>query len=315
MKAAKTSSSRAVAPAAARRSDRRLIQSVDRSIELLDFLARSRHPLSVAELAAACEVNCSTAWRLLLMLEHHGLVERDGVSQRYALGYALVRMAAGKTDHAILIRTARPALERVAAATGETVNLSVATSAGMVVCIDQVDGVTLVGVNWLDRPLPWHCTSAGKLHLALLPPTEPEAYLAQGPFQGMTPQTITDPARLRVDLELTRQRGYSIVLDGRRAARRVGGRERASGCDDQRVGPVVPPARIGASPAGRRAGRDGSGSGVAARRADGLRPVFTTLVNLQHREYHRATSVRSVQQRQARGEARVSGSRDRRSDG
>jgi DNA-binding IclR family transcriptional regulator len=117
-------------PRAARQSDRRLIQSVDRSIRLLNAISLSRQQLSVAELAAACELSRSTAWRLVSTLEHHGLIERDDVSQRYAIGYALVRLAAGKTDHAILIRAARPALERIAADTKETVNLSVATQAG-----------------------------------------------------------------------------------------------------------------------------------------------------------------------------------------
>lgn len=201
------------AGAPGRSPERRLIQSVDRSIQLLNALSLSRHPRSVAELAAACGLNRSTAWRLLSTLEYHGLVERDGVSQRYAIGYALVRMAAGKTDHSILIRTARPVLERIATATGETVNLSIATPAGTVVCIDQVDAAPLVGVNWLDRPLPWHCTSAGKLHLAFLPAAELEAYLAHGPFQAMTPRTITDPDLLRSELAETRRRGYSILLD------------------------------------------------------------------------------------------------------
>jgi DNA-binding IclR family transcriptional regulator len=199
--------------ASGRAPERRLIQSVDRSIQLLNALALSRHPRSVAELAAACGLNRSTAWRLLSTLEYHGLVERDGVSQRYAIGYALVRMAAGKTDHSILIRTARPVLERIAAATGETVNLSIATPAGTVVCVDQVDAAPLVGVNWLDRPLPWHCTSAGKLHLAFLPAGELDAYLAHGPFQAMTPRTIVDPDLLRSELAETRRRGYSILLD------------------------------------------------------------------------------------------------------
>lgn len=194
-------------------SERRLIQSVERSIQLLNALSRSRHARSVAELAAACELNRSTAWRLLSTLEHHGLVERDAVSQRYAIGYGLVRLAAGKRDHSILIRTARPVLERIAAETGETVNLSIAMPAGTVVCIDQVDAAPLVGVNWLDRPLPWHCTSAGKLHLAYLPAPELNAYLASGPFEAMTPQTITDAGLLRSELAETRRRGYSILLD------------------------------------------------------------------------------------------------------
>ena len=180
---------------------------------LMNALSLSRHPLSVAELAASCSLNRSTAWRLLSTLEYHGLVERDDVSQRYAIGYALVRMAAGKTDHAILIRAARPSLEKIATDTRETVNLSVATRAGTVVCIDQVDAVPLVGVNWLDRPLPWHCTSAGKYHLAFLPQPELEAYLAEARLEPMTHATITTPSALRLELERTRERGYSVTLD------------------------------------------------------------------------------------------------------
>jgi DNA-binding IclR family transcriptional regulator len=169
--------------------------------------------MSVAELADDCGLNRSTAWRLLVTLEHHGLVERDGVSQRYAIGYGLVRLAAGKTDHAILIRTARPVLERIASDTHETVNLSLATATGTVVCIDQVDAVPLVSVNWLDRPLPWHCTSAGKLHLAYLAPAEVDAYLARTPLDAKTPRTLTDPEKLRADLARARKRGYSLMLE------------------------------------------------------------------------------------------------------
>ena len=205
-------------PAAAVRSDastsdRRLIQSVDRSARLLRAIATSRHPVSVAELAAACELNRSTTWRLLTTLEHHGLVERDDVSQRYAIGYGLVRLAAGKTDHAILIRTARPVLERIAAETSETVNLSIALSSGMVVSVDQVDAVPLVSVNWLGRLLPWHCTSAGRLQLAYLPPAEVDAYLAETRLEAFTPRTIVSADKLRADIVQTRKRGYSLVLE------------------------------------------------------------------------------------------------------
>lgn len=196
-----------------RTTDRRLIQSVDRAAILLRAIANGHDPLSVVELAAEAGLNRSTTWRLLATLEHHGLVERDEVTQRYAIGYGLVRLAAAKTDHAILIRMARSVLERIARDTQETVNLSVATSAGTVVCINQLDAVPLVGVNWLDRPLPWHCTAAGKLHLAYLPGDEVEAYLSRTPLQRLTPRTITDPVRLREELRRTRKRGYSLLLE------------------------------------------------------------------------------------------------------
>ena len=69
----------------------RTIQSVDRAAALLKAVAASRDPLSVVELAAQCGLNRSTAWRLLATLDSQGLVERDPVTQRYSVGYAIFR--------------------------------------------------------------------------------------------------------------------------------------------------------------------------------------------------------------------------------
>ena len=73
----------------------RTIQSVDRAAMLIKAIADSRRPPTVIELAAECGLNRSTAWRLLATLDAHGLIERDPVSQRYSLGYAFLRIAAG----------------------------------------------------------------------------------------------------------------------------------------------------------------------------------------------------------------------------
>jgi len=73
----------------------RTIQSVDRAAMLIKAIADSRQPPTVIELAAECGLNRSTAWRLLATLDAHGLIERDPVSQRYSLGYAFLRIAAG----------------------------------------------------------------------------------------------------------------------------------------------------------------------------------------------------------------------------
>jgi predicted transcriptional regulator len=60
------------------------IQAVDRAIVLLKAVAASTTPPTVLELARRCGINRATAWRLLRTLEHHGLVDRDVVTQRRA---------------------------------------------------------------------------------------------------------------------------------------------------------------------------------------------------------------------------------------
>jgi IclR family acetate operon transcriptional repressor len=134
----------------------RTIQSVDRAAMLIKAIADSRHPPTVIELAAACGLNRSTAWRLLATLDAHGLIERDPVSQRYSLGYAFLRIAAGAEPDP-LVRQARPVLERLANATGEATNLAVAKRFRLVY-VDQVDPPQIMAPNWFGRTVPLHAT-------------------------------------------------------------------------------------------------------------------------------------------------------------
>ena len=55
-----------------------------------------------------------------------------------------------------------------------------------------------------------HVAASGKVFLAFGDPAETEAFLA-GPLDAVTPNTVTDPDRLREDLRTIRERGFSIT--------------------------------------------------------------------------------------------------------
>ena len=134
------------------------IQAVDRAIVLLKAVAASTTPPTVLELARRCGINRATAWRLLRTLEHHGLVDRDAVTQRYTVGYGATIIASAVTDDA-LIRRVRPLLTDLCLRTGEAVTLAVARRFNLVYA-DQVEPPNMMAPNWLDKPLPLHATSA-----------------------------------------------------------------------------------------------------------------------------------------------------------
>src|SRR4051794_23849369 len=182
-------------------------QAVDRAIELLKAVADSREPPTVAELAEACGLNRSTAWRLLGTLDRHGLVERDPVTQRYGLGHVLLRIAA-TGDHDAIVRRARPVLQRLVGDTGEAVNLALARRVSLVY-VDQVDPVQVMAPNWLGRHVPLHATSSGKAFLAWLPPRE-RAALLPSRLERYTASTITDRRRLDEELAAVRSTGYAL---------------------------------------------------------------------------------------------------------
>jgi DNA-binding IclR family transcriptional regulator len=183
------------------------IQAVDRAIALLKSVAASATPPTVLELARECKINRSTAWRLLRTLEHHGLVDRDPITQRYTVGYGAISVAAAVTDDT-LVRRVRPLLTRLASATGESVTLAVAKRFNLVY-VDQVDPPNVMVPNWLDKPLPLHATSGGKAFLAWLGPDERDAILPEE-LTRYTPHTITDRAKLERELAEARRVGYAL---------------------------------------------------------------------------------------------------------
>src|SRR5664279_3877333 len=125
------------------------VQSVDRALRLLKAVASSAAPSSALELAQRCDVNRSTAWRLLATLEQHGLVERDAVTGRYLIGYAAFQLATAE-DHDALARRLRPLLERTAEATGEIVTLAIAKRFGLVY-VDQANPPGPPTPDWSGR--------------------------------------------------------------------------------------------------------------------------------------------------------------------
>jgi DNA-binding IclR family transcriptional regulator len=183
------------------------IQAVDRAVALLKSVSDATTPPTALELAQACGLNRSTAWRLLRTLEYHGLVDRDEITQRYTVGYGAVSVAAAATDDA-LVRRVRPLLEKLAVRTGESVTLAMAKRFNLVY-VDQVDPPNLVVPSWLGRPLPLHATSGGKVFLAWLRPGERDAILPKE-LPRYTGRTITDRARLDAELDEIRQVGYGM---------------------------------------------------------------------------------------------------------
>src|SRR3974390_3293481 len=99
----------------------RSIQLLDRAIAVL--YACEQGPASLGELASRAGLPRATAHRLAVALEGHGLPRRD--DGRFALGPALAPLGAVAGSGPSLVVAARPVLEGLRDATGESVQLYV----------------------------------------------------------------------------------------------------------------------------------------------------------------------------------------------
>jgi len=187
------------------------LQSVTRAMLALELIAEAGE-LGVTELGRRLGVHKATASRLVATLAERGLVERDPLSEKYRLGFGLIRLAGAAMAGLDLVRAAHPIVEDLADRTRETVNLGV-LSGGAVVYVDQVSGTrAIVSVSWVGRRTPLHCTSNGKVLLAHLPEPERDRLLTE-PLERATPATIVDRDTLETQLREIRARGYAQTLE------------------------------------------------------------------------------------------------------
>lgn len=182
--------------------------AIDRGADLLVRVLEAEQPVGLTELAAASGIPKSTASRLVSALERRGLVEQDGQRGRLRPGPAILRVA----ERGLLVRSmvelARPTLEALSEITGETINLAVPGRHG-VEHVAQADGAYILGAGqWLGRTMDFHCTANGKVFMAFGRATIPAR-----PLTAPTPQTITDPARLRTELERVRRDSFAAAVD------------------------------------------------------------------------------------------------------
>jgi DNA-binding IclR family transcriptional regulator len=186
---------------------RNSVQTVDRALQLLQAFETPEQELGVTELAGALGVHKSTVSRLAATLAARGFLERAPGSESFRLGPELARLGLladrGGTD---LVELARPAMGRLAADTGETVNLAL-LDGDEAVNVAQADGRHIVGVgSWTGRRTALHCTANGKVLLAFTGRPLPE-----GKLRAFTERTIVSRPALERELRRVRARGYATA--------------------------------------------------------------------------------------------------------
>jgi IclR family acetate operon transcriptional repressor len=182
-------------------------------MSLLKAFDDERREWGLADLASEVGLNKTTTFRLLTALESEGMVARRPFAETYILGPEIVVLG-GRALRANDLRSlAKPELENMAAASGETATLEIISGEDHVLIIDEVIGNHLVGSSQsLGTRWPMVATSTGIAMLAHLPAAWVEQVLAR-PLPQLTAKTVTDTAVFHQELAKTRLRGYSFLQE------------------------------------------------------------------------------------------------------
>ncbi|ESJ24538.1 IclR family transcriptional regulator [Cupriavidus sp. HPC(L)] len=166
----------------------------------------------MSDVARATGLDPATASRMLDLLVQEGFATRDEM-RRYGIGPEIFQLADVAQRRAELRKLARPALQRLVEAFGDTAVLTEA-SRGEAVCSDVQPGTVAQSANYVSvgtrRPLG---VGAGSLAVLAWLPAPERAHRLQQTSRKLANYPRLDAAAIAEEIEAARARGHVMFLD------------------------------------------------------------------------------------------------------
>lgn len=193
-----------------------------RAIDVLIWLAdHTGDTWGVRQVAREMNTSPSTIYRIFQVFESRDLVTKnpDG---RYTPGLELFRVCQVFSQRLSPVKIAKPHLEKLAAACGETVLLGAyGARRGQMIVIDIIDAPH--PLRWVVRLNQWNAIHSGATGLAIfafLPEEERRALYRRG-LDRFTERTLVTAGELEAESAAIRARGYAYSR-GQRSMGAVG---------------------------------------------------------------------------------------------
>jgi IclR family acetate operon transcriptional repressor len=190
-------------------------QSVGRVLAILEHVAQHKDGATLTALAAHANAPKTSLVGLIQALVQEGALTRADSGQ-YQLGDRMRALAQRVAPGQELTALARPFLEELVLATGETVVLGIPGEDDMAVYIDKVETDSPVRYTiHVGARRELYCSAMGKALLAYAPADQLRRVLAPGALKRFTDSTVVSPQALRKQIAAIRRDGVARTRDER----------------------------------------------------------------------------------------------------
>ena len=184
------------------------IQSLERGLLVLRAFDRDHPSMTVSQAAKRTGLTRGTAQRFLRTLNDLGYVDFDG--KNFQLRPRVLNLGFAYLESHDVWETVEPFVKEVVRQLNESCTVGVLDSPDVIyVCRVQarrmVNAVLTVGSR-----IPANASSLGQTLLAYLDPEELDQYFATQTLTAPTPNTVTDPDKLRKILHQIRLNGWAL---------------------------------------------------------------------------------------------------------
>ncbi len=190
-----------------------LIQVLDRTMDILEFLAQADRPVPFTEISEKLDIGIKTTNNILRSLFERGYVTQDE-RRSYRLGGRCIWLGTAADQWQELRKISAPVLKKLSVQTSSSAFLGVINS-------DKLFCVALVSkqarTNWRFQHQDWadelHSTACGRVLLAGLPENERIRLLARNGRKKLTDKTVIAPRKLEELCAVIQKQGYAEVQD------------------------------------------------------------------------------------------------------
>jgi DNA-binding IclR family transcriptional regulator len=185
-------------------------RSLERGLAILEAVAASARPASLADTARRLGLHRSTAHHLMQTLVSAGYLRQDKATRGYELTPKLWQLTGRVWSAEQLSTIGQPYLEELMRATGEGTSFAAWLDGAVTIVAKREAEAPVRVVQDVGGQRPIYCTAVGKAIAAWLKPSALRVALGRERMQRLTPKTITTQSALEAELRRIRSAGYAI---------------------------------------------------------------------------------------------------------
>ncbi len=188
-----------------------LVQSLVKSLALLEVLCESVEGMGVTEISDQVGLNKSTVHRILTTLVHENFVEQDQTKGRYRLSPKLFELARKILNNLRPTKVIAKELEKLAKASGETARYAIIDPINSrLIVSDEVMTARPIKVrSHLGEGLSLSQTAAGKMFLASMSDGMIKEMMDRKGRKAVLEDEKSSFANLQRDLKVVREKGFA----------------------------------------------------------------------------------------------------------
>jgi DNA-binding IclR family transcriptional regulator len=186
------------------------VNSLIKAMRILDCFSTERPELNLTELSQQLKMPMSTLFNMIRTLKDSGYLIKIKNSQKYRLGFKLMELSYNLRASLSIIQLALPNMEELQSRTGEIVYLTTYINGRVLYLECLYPSKRSISYSVYGKTNPMHSSGCGKSMLAYMPEKTVDAIIDQCGLPQITPNTITNKAKLKKALAEYRKLGYAV---------------------------------------------------------------------------------------------------------